>query len=64
MSEAIAAVTGARLRPVYELIEEDVPAAEGEQAAEVDEDELIEMIKDNFDASEVVPDDTRESEAG
>ena len=64
MSEAIAAVTGAKLRPAYELIEEDAQAPDPGQAAEVDEEELIEMIKDNFDASEVVSDDTRESEAG
>ena len=64
MSDAVAAVTGARLRPAYELIEEDVPTAEGVQPAAVDEEELIEMIKDNFDASEVAPGDERESEAG
>jgi DNA polymerase-3 subunit gamma/tau len=52
MSEAIAAVTGAQLRPVYELIEEDVPSPEAGQPAEVDEEALIEMIKDNFDATE------------
>jgi len=63
MSEAIAAVTGARLRPAYELIESD--AREGGTASSaVSEEDLIEMIKDNFDASEVVPDDARESEAG
>ena len=28
------------------------------------EDEMIDLLKDNFDASEVVPDDARESEAG
>ena len=28
------------------------------------EDDLIDLIKDNFDASEVAPDDARESEAG
>jgi hypothetical protein len=29
----------------------------------VTEEDLIDLIKDNFDASEVVPDDARESEA-
>ncbi len=33
-------------------------------SAEMSEDDLVEMIKDNFDASEVPPDDARESEAG
>jgi hypothetical protein len=28
------------------------------------EDEMIDLIKDNFDAREVGPDDARESEAG
>jgi DNA polymerase III subunit gamma/tau len=64
MSEAIADVTGARLRPAYELIEEDAPTPDAGPAAEVDEEELIEMIKDNFDASEVPAEDARESEAG
>jgi hypothetical protein len=64
MTEAITAIVGQRLRPAYELIEEDAPAAEGKGAAAIDEEELIEMIKDNFDASEVSPDDARESEAG
>jgi DNA polymerase III subunit gamma/tau len=64
MTEAITAIVGQRLRPAYELIEEDAPAAEGKGAAPIDEEELIEMIKDNFDASEVSPDDARESEAG
>ena len=65
MSEAISAVTGAKLRPVYEVIEvEEGAAATPEASAEMSEDDLVEMIKDNFDASEVVSDDTRESEAG
>jgi DNA polymerase III subunit gamma/tau len=64
MTEAISAVVGQPLRPAYELIDEDAEAQEGEAKPAMDEEELIEMIKDNFDASEVVPDDARESEAG
>ena len=64
MAEAITAIVGPRLRPAYELIEEDVPAATAEGNASVDEEDLVEMIKDNFDATEVVPEDARESEAG
>jgi len=64
MTEAITAIVGQRLRPAYELIEDDVPATEGEGCGAIDEEDLLEMIKDNFDASEVVPDDARESEAG
>ena len=61
MTEAIGAVLGTPMRPVYEVVEgdESAPATE-ERAAEMSEDDLIDMIKDNFDASEVAP----ESEAG
>ena len=64
MTEAITVIAGQRLRPVYELIDEEDEAAAPEPSAAMDEDELIDLIKDNFDASEVVPDDARESEAG
>jgi DNA polymerase III subunit gamma/tau len=64
MTEAITAIAGQRMRPVYELIDEEDEAAAPEPSAAMDEDELIDLIKDNFDASEVVPDDARESEAG
>jgi DNA polymerase III subunit gamma/tau len=63
ITEAITATAGRRLRPAYELIEEDVPASAGEGNRAIDEEDLLEMIKDNFDATEV-PDDARESEAG
>jgi DNA polymerase-3 subunit gamma/tau len=63
MTEAIGSIVGVRLRPAYELIDGE-PEGGGEPAGPVDEEELIDMIKDNFDASEVVPDDARESEAG
>jgi DNA polymerase III subunit gamma/tau len=61
MTEAIGAVIGTPMRPVYEVVEggESASAAQG-KAAEMSEDDLIDMIKDNFDASEVAP----ESEAG
>jgi DNA polymerase-3 subunit gamma/tau len=64
MTEAITAIVGARMRPGYELIEEDEPAAPTAGSGEMSEDEMIDLIKDNFDASEVVPDNERESEAG
>jgi hypothetical protein len=64
MTEAIGVVVGTRMRPAYELIEGDAPAAAPEGSTELTEDEMIDLIKDNFDASEVVPDDERESEAG
>jgi DNA polymerase-3 subunit gamma/tau len=65
MTEAITAIVGQPLRPVYELTDEGDQAAAPEETAEVSEEEMIDLIKDNFDASEVVPDDgARESEAG
>jgi DNA polymerase-3 subunit gamma/tau len=64
MTEAIAAITGHGLRPAYELIEEENEAASPEGSAKMTEEDLIDLIKDNFDASEVVPDDARESGGG
>jgi hypothetical protein len=64
MTEAITVIVGQPLRPAYELIEQDEPAAAPTESGEMSEDEMIDLIKDNFDASEVVPDDARESEAG
>jgi DNA polymerase III subunit gamma/tau len=64
MTEALTSIAGQRLRPAYEVIDgkgED-PAREG--SAEVSEEELIDLVKDSFDANEVVPDDSRESGTG
>jgi DNA polymerase-3 subunit gamma/tau len=63
MTEAVGSIAGKRLRPVYALIENDETTAP-EESAEMSEDDLIEAVKDNFDATEVVADDNRESEAG
>ena len=47
------------------LTTEAVVAEAPEKPAELSEEEKIALIKDNFDATEVVPDDdARESEAG
>jgi DNA polymerase-3 subunit gamma/tau len=64
MSEAIAAISGHDLRPAYELVEAENDGAPPKGSAEVTEEDLIDLIKDNFDASEVVPDEARESGAG
>jgi len=53
LAEALATVTGARLRPVFVLLEgEDAPAGEpvGE---EVDHEALVEKLKSEFNAEEV-----------
>ena len=64
MTEALASIAGHRLRPVYELIDGPDEGAASEESAEMSEEDLIDLIKDNFDASEVPPDEARESEAG
>jgi DNA polymerase-3 subunit gamma/tau len=64
MTEAIGSVAGQRLRPVYELIDGQNEDADEEQPSEMSDDELVEMVKDSFDADEVVPDETRESGTG
>jgi DNA polymerase III subunit gamma/tau len=63
MSEALHSIAGARLRPVYELVDrEDGDAEEG--STELSEEEMVDLVKDSFDASEVVPDDARERGTG
>ena len=64
MTEAVGAIVGTRMRPAYELIEGESQAADSQGSAEMSEEDLVDLIKDNFDASEVPPDEARESEAG
>jgi DNA polymerase III subunit gamma/tau len=64
MTEAVGAITGARLRPAYELIENQNESDATERSAEMSEEELIDLVKDSFDASEVVPDEERERGTG
>ena len=53
MSEALVAVTGARVRPVYVLLDgEDAPAEAGDDK-EVDHEALVEKLKSEFNAEEV-----------
>jgi hypothetical protein len=49
-TEALRTIVGERLRPVYVLLDGE-PAAEGR----LDEDELLEKIKSEFDAEEIHP---------
>ena len=64
MTEAITVIVGTSMRPAYELIEADEQAEVPEKPTELSEEEKIDLIKDNFDATEVLPDEERESEAG
>jgi len=54
MAAALESVTGARLRPVYAVLKAEPAVAESSGRAEdVDEDELVERLKSEFDAEEV-----------
>jgi hypothetical protein len=69
MAASLQAIVGARLKPVYELIDgEPEGPGEGEGATAMAEEEIIEMLKEKFDASEVASDedggDARESGTG
>jgi DNA polymerase III subunit gamma/tau len=64
MSDAVSAIAGIRMRPVYELIEDQDGGEEPQEQAEMSDDELVEMVKDSFDASEVAPDEARGSGTG
>jgi hypothetical protein len=59
-SEALRAVVGERLRPVYVLLEEDEAAVAGSDP-ELSEEELIDRIKVSFEAEEIL-EDSREEE--
>ena len=64
MTEAIGAIVGVRLRPAYELGEPGTGEEGSEESGAMNDEDLIDLIKDNFDASEVAPGDSQESEAG
>jgi DNA polymerase-3 subunit gamma/tau len=68
MAHSLQAVAGARLKPVYELIEgEPEGPREGEGVTAMAEEEIIELLKSKFDASEVGDDEgdeERKSETG
>jgi DNA polymerase III subunit gamma/tau len=55
IAESVREILGERLCPVYELLETDPdePAAAGNGAKSLADDELIELIKTKFDASEI-----------
>jgi DNA polymerase-3 subunit gamma/tau len=67
VAASLQAILGAPLRPVYELVEVEEATEQAGADAEMAEEEIIEMIKTKFDASEVADDgepEARESEAG
>jgi DNA polymerase-3 subunit gamma/tau len=63
IAEAVKTIIGERLRPVYELVEVDAEPAEA-GGAPMAEEEIIELLKTKFDASEVLGEDAGEEAAG
>ena len=59
-AEAVKTVVGERLRPVYVLLESE--EAEPETRADLSEDELVELMRTEFDAEYVPDDDLKEAE--
>jgi DNA polymerase III subunit gamma/tau len=56
VAEALQAVTGQSLKPVYVLLDDDAPTSEASEAKAdegMDEQELLERLKSEFDAKEV-----------
>lgn len=54
LADAVEGVLGARLRPLYVLLDEDDPPAPGDSAEhDVDHDTLVEKLKSEFNAEEV-----------
>jgi hypothetical protein len=53
VAEAFEAVTGERLRPVYVLLDGETSPAAPAEDDQIDEQELLERLKSEFDAEEV-----------
>ncbi|HET9120769.1 MAG TPA: DNA polymerase III subunit gamma/tau [Solirubrobacterales bacterium] len=64
MGEALTAIVGVHLRPVYEVTDGQNAEAPPEKPEGMSEEEFVDLVKDSFDASEVVPDKTRETGTG
>jgi DNA polymerase III subunit gamma/tau len=60
-ADAVSAIVGQRLRPVYLLLEDD-PHSEPAVAEELSEEELIERLKSEFDAEEFEEAETLDAE--
>ena len=53
MGEALLAVTGTSLRPLYVLLDGEDSSGEGESKEDVDHEALVEKLKSEFNAEEV-----------
>ena len=64
LADAVKAIVGERLRPVYVLLDGDEGVEEGGGDRGLTEDELIELVRSEFDAEEFEEAEQAEKEAG
>ncbi|MEK6273059.1 MAG: DNA polymerase III subunit gamma/tau [Actinomycetota bacterium] len=62
LAEAVKTIVGERLRPIYVLLEGDEEAAPGGAQAPLSEEELVELLRSEFDAEEFEAGDAKEAE--
>jgi len=63
IAAAVRAVVGARLKPVCAILDgEDVPGDDPVQAGPMDEEEIIARLKAEFDAEEILDEDSEQNE--
>ncbi len=62
LADAVKTIVGERLRPIYVLLEGDEEAAPGDAQAALSEEELIELLRSEFDAEEFDAGDAKEAE--
>jgi len=62
LADAVKTIVGQRLRPIYVLLEGDEEAAPGGAQAPLSEEELIELLRSEFDAEEFEAGDAKEAE--
>jgi DNA polymerase-3 subunit gamma/tau len=62
LADAVKTIVGERLRPIYVLLEGDEEAAPGGAQAPLSEEELIELLRSEFDAEEFEAGDAKEAE--
>ena len=62
LADAVKTIVGERLRPIYVLLEGDEEAAPGGAQAPLSEEELIELLRSEFDAEEFEAGEAKEAE--
>jgi DNA polymerase-3 subunit gamma/tau len=62
LADAVKTIVGERLRPIYVLLEGDEEAAPGGAQVPLSEEQLIELLRSEFDAEEFEAGDAKEAE--